>query len=128
MSTLFVSHSSTDNLVAGQVKAWLAGAGHRSVFLDYDPEAGIPAGRSRERELYRQLRACQAVIVLCSQRSMASRRVLAEITQARALGKQLFAIQLEDCEVHSILLDRQLMDWRSGPQDAFARLSRGLAG
>ena len=81
MSTLFISHSSADNDISGQVKAWLADAGHRSVFLDYDPEAGIPAGRSWERELYRQLRACQAVIVLCSQASMASRWVFVEITQ-----------------------------------------------
>ena len=34
-----------------------------------------PAADVRERELYRQLRACRAVIVLCSQTSMACTRM-----------------------------------------------------
>lgn len=59
MSAIFLSHSSRDNEVAARVKAWLETQGHRSVFLDFDPERGIPAGRTWERELYQQLRACR---------------------------------------------------------------------
>jgi TIR domain-containing protein len=72
MSAIFISHSSKDNAIAGEIKAKLAQQGHRSVFLDFDPEVGIPAGRNWEKELYARLRGCQAVIVLCSEHSMAS--------------------------------------------------------
>ena len=73
MSAIFISHSSKDNSVAAELKGRLEKQGHRSVFLDFDPELGIPSGRNWERELYRQLRSCQAVIVLCSKHSMSSR-------------------------------------------------------
>ena len=105
MSTLFISHSSRDNAAAAEIKTWLQSRGHNSLFLDFDPASGIAAGRDWERELYRQLRACRAVIVLCSQASMASTWVFAEIALARALGKQLFPIQIENCTVVSLLAD-----------------------
>jgi len=41
MSAIFLSHSSADNEISAEVKAWLAEQGHRSVFLDFDPGAGI---------------------------------------------------------------------------------------
>ena len=52
--------------------------GHRSVFLDFDPADGIPAGRDWEQELYRQMHLCRAVIVLCSVASMDSKWVFAD--------------------------------------------------
>ncbi|MBT8367486.1 MAG: toll/interleukin-1 receptor domain-containing protein [Deltaproteobacteria bacterium] len=67
MSAIFISHSSRDDKVASEISNWLAELGHRSVFLDFDPVEGIPAGRSWEKELYARLRACRAVIVLCSE-------------------------------------------------------------
>ena len=64
MSAIFISHSSKDNEAADEICNWLAEQGHRSVFLDFDPADGIPAGRDWEQELYRGIRACRAVIVL----------------------------------------------------------------
>jgi len=72
MSALFISHSSRDAATAAELRDWLLQRGFRSLFLDFDPALGIPAGRNWEQELYRQLRACQAVIVLCSEHSMES--------------------------------------------------------
>ena len=86
MSAIFVSHSSADNHAALQLHDWLEKQGYRSTFLDFDPTQGIPAGRDWEKELYAQLRASRAVIVLCSGHSMASPWCFAEITHARALG------------------------------------------
>lgn len=86
MSIIFLSHSSRDYAIAEQVNARLKQWGHRSIFLDFDPEQGIPAGRDWEKELYAKLRECRAVIVLCSQPSMASRWCFAEITHAKALA------------------------------------------
>ena len=112
MSAVFISHSSADNPVADELNALLAGAGHRSVFLDFDPQAGIPAGRHWERELYAQLRSCQAVVVLCSAHSVASPWCFAEITHARALGKAIFPVRLDATPVWPLLTDLQVTDLR----------------
>jgi len=109
MSALFISHSSADNAVADELKAQLSARGHRSMFLDFDPAVGIPAGRHWEHELYAQLRACQAVIVLCSASSMASPWCFAEITHARALGKPLFPVNVDGCKTSSLLSDVQVV-------------------
>jgi hypothetical protein len=66
VSAIFVSHSSADRAFADELRDRLVAVGHRLLFLDYDPEHGIPAGREWERELYAQLRSCQGVVVLCS--------------------------------------------------------------
>ncbi len=94
MSKLFIIHSSKDNAIADELKHLLEAQGHKSVFLDFDPDNGIPPGRNWVQELYQQLRSCQAVIVLCSQYSMTSKWVFAEITQANALGKHIFPIKV----------------------------------
>src|SRR5436190_8071322 len=80
LSAIFISHSSRDNDAASMLRAALEAAGYRSVFLDFHPEDGIPAGRNWETELYVNLRACQAVVVLCSDHSMTSKWCFAEIT------------------------------------------------
>src|SRR5215212_7680876 len=73
MAAIFISHRSRDDTAASDIRAWLTSQGHRSLFLDFDPEWGIRAGRNWEQELYRQLQSNRAVIVLCSEASMTSR-------------------------------------------------------
>jgi WD40 repeat protein len=126
LSAIFISHSSADNAVAAEIKAWLEEQGHRSVFLDFDPEVGIPAGRSWEQELYRQLRACRAVIFICSASSTASRWCFAEITHARSLGKPIFPLKVDGCTVDPVLTDRQIIDMTADRELALGRLDRGL--
>lgn len=126
MSAIFISHSSKDNAVAGEVKAKLLEQGHRSVFLDFDPEDGIPAGRNWEKELYARLRGCQAVIVLCSGHSMASPWCFAEITQARSLGKHLFPLKVADCQISPLLSDVQVTDLTLNLSEGYQRLWSGL--
>jgi WD40 repeat protein len=126
MSAIFISHSSADNAAAAEMKAWLEAQGHNSIFLDFDPAAGIPAGRDWEGELYRRLRLCRAVLVLCSPESMASRWCFAEITHARSLGKQIFPLKVAECTVDSVLSDRQVIDLTQNPEDGYERLRMGL--
>ena len=85
MASIFLSHSSQDNDVVGDLSVRLKEHGYDSLFLDFDPDAGIKAGRDWERELYRNLRLAGAVIVLCSPQSMASRWCFVEIAQAKVL-------------------------------------------
>ena len=126
MSSIFLSHSSQDNPIAEQVKARLEQWGHRSVFLDFDPANGIPAGRDWEKELYAKLRECRALIILCSHASMASRWCFAEITHAKALGKSVFPIKIDDAQVDRILTSAQVIDATAGWDQAYQRLEKGF--
>lgn len=126
MSLIFLSHSSRDNAIAKEVRARLEQWGHRSVFLDFDPEDGIPAGADWEKELYAKLRECRAVIVLCSHASMASRWCFAEITHAKALGKDVLPIKIDDCKVDPILTGKQVINATTDWNEAYQRLASGL--
>ncbi len=126
MSSIFLSHSSHDNGMAEQVKVRLEQWGHRSIFLDFDPADGIPAGRDWEKELYAKLRECRAVIILCSHASMASRWCFAEITHAKALGKTVFPIKIDDVQVDRLLTSTQVIDARAGWDEAYQRLEKAL--
>jgi hypothetical protein len=127
MSAIFISHSSKDNAKARELRDLLEREGHRSIFLDFDPEQGIPAGRDWEQELYAQLRASQAVIVICSPDSMQSNWCFAEITHAKALGKQIFPMKVGDCVINRVLTSRQVLDFTKNPaDDLYQRLWRGL--
>ena len=126
MSAIFLSHSSADRDAAASLHDWLSRLGYASVFLDFDPERGIPPGRDWEKELYAQLRASRAVIVLCSGSSMASPWCFAEITHARALGKALFPLKVADCEIHALLRTVQIIDLTERREEGLDRLMRGL--
>lgn len=126
MSGLFISHSTLDNEVAKEVTERLAEQGFQSLFLDFDPANGIPAGRNWEQELYAQLRKCRAVVLLCSVHSMSSDWCFAEITHARALGKHLFPVVISPCELRPILRDTQVIDLTHERETGFHRLWRGL--
>ena len=124
MSNIFISHNSKDNEVAEDLKMRLEEQGHHSVFLDFDPEHGIPAGTQWEQILYVKLRACQAIIVLCSPHFMASKWCFAEITHARSMGKVLFPVIIAPCDPEPILKDTQFVNLYAG--EDYEMLWRGL--
>jgi len=126
MAGIFISHSSRDRQAAAAMAARLRDQGYASLFLDFDPADGIPAGRDWEREIYARLRGCDAVVVLCSAEAMASDWCFAEIVYARALGKRLFPVRIDACSVRTLLLDTQLVDLCTDPEEGYARLWRGL--
>lgn len=126
MSAIFISHSSRDNDAAASLRDTLERAGYRSVFLDFHPEDGIPAGRNWEAELYANLRACQAVVVLCSEHSMSSKWCFAEITHAKALGKELFPVRIGPCSIDPILTSYQVLDLTGSSGRTYDDLVRGF--
>ncbi len=126
MSAIFISHSSRDNDVARRVEERLAAEGHRSVFLDFDPDQGFPAGVEWEKVLFKKLQASRALIVLCSPASMSSWWVFAEIAYARAKGKRVFPIEVTECELDARLRGYQVIDATDDWEDAFKRLFLGL--
>jgi len=130
MSSIFISHSSSDNAIAQDLERRLTRQGHSSVFLDLDPEKGIVGGQSWERTLYRKIRACRAVIALITDDYLKSHWCFAEIALTRMEGKHLFALEVDplsaDAKLPSILTEKQYIDLMSGSEEAYGRLWRGL--
>jgi hypothetical protein len=125
MATLFVSHSSRDQVASKRVVERLAAEGFAALFLDFDPVYGIPAGRAWESELYVQLRKADGVVFLASAASVASQWCFAEISLARSLGKPVFPLRVEAGVGLGLLSDVQWIDLGEG-ESAFARLFVGL--
>ncbi|MGW6010584.1 nSTAND1 domain-containing NTPase [Streptomyces sp. NPDC055210] len=125
MVSLFISHSSQDRAVAEQVAARLRTAGFEGLFLDFDPDLGIPVGREWEPELYTQLRRADGVVFLASAASSASQWCFGELSLARSLGRPVFPVQLDDTPRLSLLKNVQWVDLRQG-ESALGRLMEGL--
>lgn len=126
MSAIFISHSSQDDGLAADLVARLQRQGYRTIFLDLDPEVGIPAGRNWERELYAQLRSCHAVITLWSRHAMASKWCFAELAQASAMGKPIFPVKLDDAPLDPLIASYQAVDLAAEGEGAYGRLWAGL--
>src|SRR3954453_21069828 len=95
MTSLFVSHSGRDRAATERVRDWLRAEGYAALFVDFDPEGGIGAGRDWERELYMQLRRSDGVVFRASAASTTPRWRFAELSLARALGKAVFPLRIE---------------------------------
>src|SRR5215213_8256115 len=125
MASIFVSHSSQDQAAAEPVVARLRAAGFAALFVDFDPEQGIPAGRNWERELYGQLRRTDAVVFLASEASVASRWCFAELSLARSLGRPVFPVRLQPGVALPLLAGVQWTDL-TDPEAGMIRLLAGL--
>ena len=126
MTAIFISHSSADNPAAVEMKAWLEARGHTSLFLDFDPEAGIKGGGDWEQTLYQKLRQCQAVIALLTPSWLASKWCFAELVQARERGKAIFPVKVRPCEAGGVFSDIQHIDLTALPEEGYERLRIGL--
>jgi WD40 repeat protein len=127
MGLLFISHSSADNEAALAFCARLRARGFEALFLDFDPEHGVPAGRNWEEELYVQLRRADAVVFLASPDSVASKWCAVEVSLCRSVGKPVFPIAIQNTPRLPILGDTQWIDFTGdGDAAAIERLMRAL--
>jgi hypothetical protein len=126
MGLLFISHSSADNDAALAFGARLRARGFGALFLDFDPEQGIAAGRNWEEELYVQLRRADAVVFLASPDSVASKWCAVEVCLSRSVGKPVFPVVIQDTPRLPILADTQWIDFTSDGDAAIERLMRAL--
>ena len=96
MGEIFISHASADDALVREIVDHLRRDGYRSLFLDFDPEAGIAAGRPWLHELYRTLSQCRALVAVCTASWLRSQWCFAEFAYARALGKAVFVLRADD--------------------------------
>jgi formylglycine-generating enzyme required for sulfatase activity len=139
MGTIFISHSSKDNAWATRLRNWLQGSENKqhpehryqSLFLDFDPEQGIPVGRSWRETLYEKLRLCRAVIVIGSAAYGESQWCLAELGVAMASGKLVLPVRIDASAPLRLLSETQrtpLLPIDLDPQgpQGWRELERGL--
>jgi formylglycine-generating enzyme required for sulfatase activity len=140
VSSIFISHSSEDNAWAERIRGWLQGSANKqyperryqSLFLDFDPERGIPVGRSWRDTLFEKLQLCRAVIVICSSAYGKSQWCLAELGVAMASGKLVLPVRIEESPPLRLLSETQRtplqpIDLDPNAQEGWQRLERGLA-
>jgi tetratricopeptide (TPR) repeat protein len=126
MGSLFISHSSADNADALAFSARLRTIGFDALFLDFDPEQGIPTGRDWEQELRAQLGRADAMVFLASPDSVASRWRAVEVALARSMGKPVFPIAIRDSPRLPIFADTPWIGRTSDADAAIERLMTAL--
>ena len=121
---IFISHSSKDKAAALDIQQRLFGYGYDTsqLFLDSDAETGIPAGSKWEQVLYARLKDCRALIVLCSADWQASRWCFAELVFAKAMGKEIFPVLLQECSIDQVAAEHQAVSVYKEGEAAYARL------
>lgn len=125
MAAIFLSHSSKDDAVAGELKSWLEERGH-SVFLDFDPEAGIRGGADWEQTLYDRLRICCVVIPLLTLNWLSSKWCFAEVVHARSSGKAILPLKVADCDASEVFPAIQQIDLVHDAEEGYQRLEFAL--
>src|SRR5688572_12282439 len=110
MASIFISHSSRDQPLTEEICARLRAEGFDALFVDFDPDQGIPAGRNWEQELYAQLRRSDAVIFLASEAATVSRWCFSEVSLARSLGRPVLPVRLQPSVQLPLLDDVQWVD------------------
>src|SRR5262245_55504814 len=127
MARLFISHSSSNNDKAIEVRDWLAANGWDDVFLDLDPERGIVAGQRWKDALQKAAQRCEVVLALISTEWLASGWCKAEIDAARLMGKKIIVvlIGIDKSQVPLDLSDEQWVDLAGDPH-GYIRLKEGL--
>jgi formylglycine-generating enzyme required for sulfatase activity len=123
MPRLFISHSSSDDAAALAFLHWLTrnGWNPEDVFLDLHT---IRAGERWRDSLRKAGKTCEAVILLASPASLASKECLREIYLAEDLGKEIIVAILKDLRKDDPRIiswaDRQLVDLSELPTTAMA--------
>src|SRR5215469_1985958 len=120
---IFISHSSKDKAAALDVQRRLLGYGYdpSQLFLDSDAETGIPAGSEWEQVLYGRLKDCRTLIVLCSANWQESKWCFAELVFAKAMGKQIFPLLLQECDIDQVVTEHQVVFVHKEGEAAYAR-------
>jgi hypothetical protein len=97
MTAIFISHRSTDDVAAKEIKAWLVEQGHERLFLDFDPEEGSPVGVDWEQKLHQELRRCQAILLVLTPDWLTSKWCWAELAIIREKRNAVFVVRLKPC-------------------------------
>jgi TIR domain len=94
MARVFISHSSSDAVLADELREWLVVGGHE-VFLDHHLHDGIEIGEQWQTRLHERLCWADAVVCLLTSAYVSSTWCTAEVSIAQARGSRLLVSVLE---------------------------------
>ena len=102
MALVFISHASEDNEKVQEVTDYIKKNGFDFIFLDYDKKDGIKVGEDWEKRLYHELKRSHAIVVLLSPAWIKSTWCRIEYSQAKALGKEIIPIIIDNGEENEV--------------------------
>jgi hypothetical protein len=111
MTSLFISYSSDDRMLASTLADTLRRRGYESLFVDFDADRGIPPGVRWEDELYARLRRADGVVFLGTASSARSKWCFAELAMARSMGKIIVPLAVAGSTLPALLDDTQRTEW-----------------
>jgi hypothetical protein len=120
---VFVSHSSADTALAGELHRWLLDDGHE-VFLDQDLHGGLVIGDQWQERLHERLRWADATVCVLTSAYVHSTWCSAEVGIAQARGARILPIKAEPGVDHPLLSTVQTLDLAR--DDVRARLAEAL--
>lgn len=126
VAQIFISHASVDRTEAAGLLEWMRSHGFGSTFLDFDDERGIAPGEKWESTLYREISACDAMILILTKNWFDSKWCFVEFAQARALGKAIFPLVETPIIGKFIGDDLQLLDLVKDREGGLERLRTEL--
>ena len=126
MAAIFISHRSSDNADAFQLKRWLEDQGHKGIFLDFDPADGIPVGADWEQTIRHHLRQCQALLIILTPDWLTSNWCFAELALARDRDKAVFVVRTKPVQSGPVIPALQEVDLTKDRDAALAKLAFGL--
>jgi energy-coupling factor transporter ATP-binding protein EcfA2 len=107
VAQLFVSHSSADNAFAEKLLEALGALGYESVFLDFDPDAGLVPGKAWREQLFTNIDASDALVFVTTPASIGSKWCHSELALARWLRKPILSLLVDDSDPHELTADLQ---------------------
>jgi WD40 repeat protein len=122
---VFVSHSSADGTLAGQLRRWLVEDGH-GVFLDQDLHDGIEIGEEWQQRLHERLRWADAMVCLLTSAYVSSTWCTAELVTAQNRGSRVLPVRAEPGVSHPLLAAIQQIDATADMCGARAKLAEAL--
>jgi len=117
MGHIFISYSTKDIVYAEK----LINALRREGFNPWVDMDGLGAGTYWQDRLHKQIKTCDAYILIMSHNARASKWVPDELVAAKSSGKSIFPLRLDDAELFLALQTIQYEDVRGGkmPSEEF---------
>jgi hypothetical protein len=109
VARVFISHSSADAALAGEMHRWLVEDAHEA-FLDRDLCDGIAIGEEWQPRLHERLRWADAVICLLTSAYISSTWCSAEVGIAQSRASRLLPVQVEPEVGHPLLAGVQVLN------------------
>lgn len=126
MATIFISHSSKDNLAARDVHEWLNDQGYGPAFLDFSPDDGMTGGMDWWRQLAENVKRAKIFLILASAAWVESTVSHEELTIALSERKPIVILRLDEAALGPYLGHIQFIDFRAPDSHAWQRLAKAL--